>query len=63
MSKLNHYLYYIEGCSPILKEFKSKAKMETFMKKFLKKHEDNKDDNWIDYSFQGTNVTNYQGEK
>ena len=44
-----HVLYYIEDCSPNLKEFATLKALNTFMAKFKKKYPSHEDGYWLDH--------------
>jgi hypothetical protein len=44
-----YLLHYVEGCTPKLKEFKTKKALSAFIKKFKVDTEDN----WLDYVIKG----------
>lgn len=56
-------LFYVEGCSPKIKKFKSLKKAEDWGKKFLKKNEDNTDDNWLNMIIKGSIEKEYVWDK
>lgn len=51
-----YFVHYVEDCTPKLKSFTSKQKMESFLKSFSKK-EDHENGYWIDFSFHGKVLT------
>lgn len=55
-----YILFYSEGCTPHIKEFKLKSQVTDFIKKFQKKAKDN-EDNWIDLMIKGDIVETYEG--
>lgn len=49
-----YHVLYVEGCEPKLYSTDTVMKREKFIKRFLKKNQDNTDDNWIDLKINGT---------
>jgi hypothetical protein len=40
---------YVQRCSPQMKIAASQKEADKFCREFMKKHKDNKEDNWIDF--------------
>lgn len=53
---MKYYVIYVENSTPKLKEFKTKAAAEKFIKSYTKKYpvEFKEDGWWIDFFFKGT---------
>lgn len=49
---MRYFVHYVEDCSPKIKAFKTKQKLQDFIKKFSKKI-DPTSGYWIDFSFRG----------
>lgn len=58
-----YLLFYTKSCTPHVKEFASKRSATAFAKEFLHIHEDNTDDNWIDFLIKGEIEKSYSGSK
>ena len=55
----SYYVYYVKGCSPHIKEFKTKKAMDQFVDSF----DSSSEDDWIDFSFKGKMLKTYSGYK
>lgn len=50
--KKKYYVYYVEDCTPAIKEFKTLKARKQFLEVFQTKY-GNSSINWIDFTFDG----------
>lgn len=56
-SKMQYHVFYVEGCSPKIKSFKTLAASQRFVTKFMNANPYRfNEDNWIDYIYYGKRV-------
>jgi hypothetical protein len=52
-----YFVRYVQGCSPEIKQFKTKEQAAKFVANFMLKYQfGNTDDNWIDCVYEGKHI-------